>query len=96
VRATGGLDDTVVDPREDIERADGIKFQEHSGQALAKGIRKALAVYETPELLHRFRLNAMAADFSWSRTAAEFLDVYHKALAANHPQRVASPEPLPD
>jgi starch synthase len=83
VRATGGLDDTVIDPREDIERANGIKFQEYSGQTLAKGIRKALALYETSELLQRFRLNAMAADFSWSRTAGKFLDVYHKALAAN-------------
>lgn len=78
VRATGGLDDTVIDIREDSERADGIKFQEYSGQALAKAIRKGLALYETPELLHRFRLNGMAADFSWNRTASEFLSVYRR------------------
>lgn len=80
VRATGGLDDTVIDPKEDIERANGIKFQEYSSQALAKGIRKAVALYEVPELLHRFRANAMAADFSWDRTSAEFLKVYEEAL----------------
>ena len=64
VRATGGLEDTIVDPKQDLERANGIKFHEYSGRAFAKGIRKAFALYETPELLHQFRLNAMVADFS--------------------------------
>jgi starch synthase len=81
VRATGGLDDTVVDPREDLERANGIKFNEYSGAALGKGIRKALALYETPELLHRFRLNAMAVDFSWSRVGEQFVKLYSKMVA---------------
>lgn len=79
VRATGGLDDTVIDIREDAQKADGIKFHEYSSQALAKGMRNALAVYENPELLHQFRMNAMAADFSWDRTAAEFASVYRRA-----------------
>jgi starch synthase len=82
VRATGGLDDTVIDPREDLERANGIKFNEYSGTALAKGIRKALALYETPELLHRFRLNAMATDFSWNRVAEQFVELYRKTAAS--------------
>ena len=81
VRATGGLDDTVIDPREDLPRANGIKFHEYSGRALAKAIRKALALYETPELLHQFRLHAISADFSWSRIAAQFVEVYQLALA---------------
>ena len=81
VRATGGLDDTVIDPREDLERATGIKFHEYSGRALAKGMRKALALYATPELLRRFRLNAMAMDFSWDRTAAKFLEVYRRLIS---------------
>ena len=81
VRATGGLDDTVIDPREDLARANGIKFHEYSGRALAKAIRKALALYETPELLHQFRVNAIAADFSWTRIAAQFVEVYQRALS---------------
>ncbi len=69
VRMTGGLHDTVTDPREDIHRADGIKFTEYSGPVLANGIRKALALYQEPELFHQFRLNAMGADYSWDRTS---------------------------
>lgn len=80
VRATGGLDDTVVDVREDPTRANGIKFSEYTGRALAKGIQKALAVYQTPELLDLFRRNGMTADFSWERTAGEFLEVYQRAV----------------
>ena len=82
VRATGGLDDTVVDVREDAAVANGIKFHEYSSRALAKGIQKALALYKEPELFHRFRLNALAADFCWARTASEYVKVYEKALAA--------------
>lgn len=79
VRATGGLDDTVVDPRDNPEQANGIKFHEYSGRALAKAIQKALAIYEEPKLLQRFRLNGMQADFSWERTAKQFLAVYQTA-----------------
>jgi starch synthase len=88
VRATGGLDDTVIDIRDDPDpsvgamKATGIKFQEHSSAALAKAIRKALALYQEPELLSRFRQNAMAADFSWSHTAEQYLRVYELALEA--------------
>jgi starch synthase len=80
VRITGGLDDTVVDVQEDAERANGIKFGEYSARALAKAIRKALVLFEEPELFLRFRLNAMARNFSWERTAAEYLKVYRKAV----------------
>lgn len=79
VRAVGGLDDTVVDPKEDIERANGIKFHEYSSRALAKGIRKALVLYQEPELFRQFRLNGMQVDFSWERTAAEYVRVYKRA-----------------
>jgi len=80
VRATGGLDDTVIDIREDADKANGIKFHEYSASALAKAIRKAIALYAEPELFRRFRCNAMAADFSWDRTAAQYLEVYRTTL----------------
>jgi starch synthase len=83
VRTTGGLDDTVIDVREDAEKANGIKFIEYSATALAKGIRKALVLFDQPELLKHFRLNAMAADFSWDRTVAQYLQAYQQARREN-------------
>jgi starch synthase len=83
VRATGGLDDSVIDFTESPSRANGIKFREFSARALAKAIRKALALYEHPALLCRFRRIAMKADFSWNRTIGEYLKLYKLAKRVN-------------
>lgn len=79
VRATGGLDDTVIDFAENSKRADGIKFREYSARALAKAIRKALAIHQQPELLRRFRLNGMKMDFSWDKAVGDYLKIYQTA-----------------
>jgi starch synthase len=84
VRATGGLDDSVIDYTQDPKRANGIKFQEYSARALAKAMRKSLALYELPQLLRRFRRNAMKADFSWEQTVEEYLKIYELASALQH------------
>ena len=76
---TGGLDDTVIDISEDPENANGIKFTEYSSRALAKSIRKALALYAEPELLRHYRRNGMTADFSWDRTARQYVEIYQQA-----------------
>jgi starch synthase len=83
VRATGGLDDSVVDPNENIEHATGIKFFEESARALSKAIRKALVLYADPDLLDHFRVNAMQADFSWERSAAQYLQIYREILGTS-------------
>jgi starch synthase len=82
VRATGGLDDSVLDIRASTDRANGIKFNDLSVGALAKAFHKALALYHEKPLLNHYRQNAMAVDFSWDRTAGEYLKVYQKCLPA--------------
>jgi starch synthase len=78
VRATGGLDDSVVDIRENPAKADGIKFHECSSAALTKAMQKAMTLFQDPDMLPFYRRNAMAADFSWHKTAAKYLDVYKR------------------
>jgi len=85
VRMTGGLVDSVVDITEDEMLADGIKFQEYSSRALAKAIRKAIVLFQHPELLKHYRINGMTQDFSWEHTSAEYLKVYERALAKYRP-----------
>jgi starch synthase len=80
VRITGGLDDSVTDISEDRDRADGIKFAEYSSSVLAKGIRKALALFAEPELLKHYRINGMTVDFSWEKTACKYVEVYQRLL----------------
>ena len=76
VRSVGGLDDSVIDFTQDAARANGIKFHEYTSRALAKAIRKALALYRHPNLLLCFRRNAMKSDFSWNQTVGEYLKIY--------------------
>ncbi|MEY4385295.1 MAG: hypothetical protein RLY20_578 [Verrucomicrobiota bacterium] len=76
VRAVGGLDDSVVDAQENAPEATGIKFSEYSPAALAQAIRKALALYAAPQAFQQFRRNGMAADFSWEKTAEDYLQLY--------------------
>ena len=95
VRAVGGLDDSVIDFTEDAAKANGIKFHEYSARALAKAIRKALALYEQPGLLRRYRQNAMKADFSWDRVVGEYLKVYEMAKAFNSGRDLRTVERVP-
>jgi len=81
VRATGGLDDSVTDPAENPDLADGLKFTEYTPRALAKAIRKALVLYQDKPLLHHFRQNALRADYSWSSTTHQYESAFQKALA---------------
>jgi starch synthase len=66
VRAVGGLDDSVMDCSQDVARANGIKFREYSARSLAKAIRKALALYQEPNMLRRYRQNARRGIFHGS------------------------------
>lgn len=76
VRRTGGLDDSVIDYRDDPALANGIKFESYSSRALSKAITKAMALYAEPEWFAFYRRNAMLADFSWDRTRAAYEEVY--------------------
>lgn len=76
VRRTGGLDDTVIDATDNVEQANGIKFQEPAPHALAKAMRKALLLFQDKPLLARYRHGGMTANFSWARAVKEFETVY--------------------
>jgi starch synthase len=82
VRSVGGLDDSITDPREDALNANGIKFNEYSVAALAKAIRKGIALYSDSQAMAHFRRNAMHADFSWDKTANAYVAVYQQAQAS--------------
>ena len=78
VRATGGLDDSVIDWTQNPRLATGIKFFEYTSRSLAKAIRKALVLYGQAKLFQICRRNAMKADFSWDQTVHNYLNVYEK------------------
>ncbi|MCK4376339.1 MAG: glycogen synthase GlgA [Candidatus Brocadiae bacterium] len=83
VRATGGLADTVTDYTEEglrSGRATGFCFEQYSAAALLEALTQALEVYGEQDNWRRLVLNGMRQDWSWRRSAAEYVEVYRKAL----------------
>ena len=78
VHAVGGLRDTVTEW--DGERGTGFRFDAFTPDAFADAAQRALAVYATPDAWRQLVQNAFAADFSWDRSAQQFVHLYH-ALA---------------
>ena len=60
----------------------GFVFQEASGEALLTAVTEALGVFGNQQAWQQVLRNAMAQDFSWSRSAARYSDLYQRTLAA--------------
>lgn len=80
VRATGGLDDSIEDFNPKKTRGNGFKFFEYSPQALLAAINRALDTWKNPPQMKAIIHNAMACDFSWKRSAKEYVALYEKML----------------
>jgi starch synthase len=81
VRATGGLDDTIVqfDPR--TGRGNGVKFEEATAAALLQSIMQGLALFSQKAHWDRLVVNAMTGQFTWDRAAREYAELYRRAVA---------------
>jgi starch synthase len=80
VRKTGGLADTVVDFNTRTGRGTGFLFKEYSGAALVDCLRRALEVYGDQKTWKNLVRSGMKQDFSWERSAKEYIKVYRKAM----------------
>jgi len=78
VRATGGLQDTIVDFAPRSGRGTGFKFSEYNSAALLACIERALRAYRTPDAWRTLMRNAMQADFSWDRSAEAYINLYRR------------------
>ena len=81
VRKTGGLADTVTDSLPTTladKTASGIVFSEASASALLEAIKRTLILYSMPDTWKKMQTNAMNKNFSWQRSAQEYLELYEK------------------
>lgn len=74
VRATGGLDDTIIDGD------NGFKFAAYEPSGLIDAITRALEVYQNPERFASLVANAFKYDFSWGRSADEYVELYKRLM----------------
>ena len=80
VRATGGLKDTVRDA--DERGGTGFVFGPADADALAACVLRALTALRDRKRWRTMQLRAMAQDFSWARSAAEYLALYRSLPAS--------------
>jgi starch synthase len=79
VRATGGLNDTVVDAAADPDQATGFTFHEYTPHALLGAVERALGAFSKPNAWKVMQQNGMKRDFSWDVSAREYVKVYRGA-----------------
>jgi len=79
VRATGGLEDTIQNYNPKTGVGTGFKFQSYSPRDFLDTVREALTLYRDKERWKRLMIRGMKADFSWQRSAREYIGIYKKA-----------------
>ena len=85
VRAVGGLVDTVRPYNPKNGQGNGFLFADYHPAALMQALGAALAAYPNKKIWTRLQKNGMRADFSWDRSAGEYVKMY-RALG---PQKLA-------
>jgi len=82
VRATGGLEDTIIDVSNPSETSgNGFKFEDYSSSALLEKIKIARRTYSQPRVWEQIMLEGMACDFSWDASAKKYERLYEKAVS---------------
>jgi starch synthase len=78
VRRTGGLADTVVDHDPKTGQGTGFLFEDYAPGALLSCVQRAVGVFRRSAAWKRIMRSGMQADFSWTRSAEEYMAVYRK------------------
>src|SRR5438034_5933935 len=80
VRATGGLKDTIEEFDPATGKGNGFCFKPYEASAFLAAVNRALAVFQNKNQWKTLMTNAMTADYSWSRSASEYLNLYRRLL----------------
>jgi starch synthase len=81
VRATGGLADTVTDYNDTTRSGTGFTFEAYTAPALLGAMERARGAFANPKVWKTLQVAGMRQDFSWDRSAREYVKLYENALA---------------
>lgn len=102
VRETGGLKDTVQPYNEFTGEGTGFSFSNFNGDEMGDAVfRAARLFWDNRDAWNQLVTQAMSQDFSWTRSADKYLDLYffmhpeieRPAAVVDEPEAVAEPEP---
>lgn len=100
VRETGGLKDTVIPYNEFTGEGTGFSFSNFNGDEMGDAVfRAARLFWDNREAWNQLVTQAMSQDFSWTRSADKYLDLYffmhpeieRPAAIVDEPEVVAEP-----
>lgn len=100
VRETGGLKDTVIPYNEFTGEGTGFSFSNFNGDEMGDAVfRAARLFWDNREAWDQLVTQAMSQDFSWTRSADKYLDLYffmhpeieRPAAVVDEPEAVAEP-----
>lgn len=100
VRETGGLKDTVIPYNEFTGEGTGFSFSNFNGDEMGDAVfRAARLFWDNREAWNQLVTQAMSQDFSWTRSADKYLDLYffmhpeieRPAAVVNEPEAIAEP-----
>ena len=80
VRDTGGLSDTIEEFDPAKGKGNGLMFGPYEVGGLIGAVERALALFRHKERWAILMNNAMAADFSWDRSARAYCNLYQKLV----------------
>jgi starch synthase len=80
VRATGGLDDTIVQYDPETKEGNGFKFDAFEAASFLEAIRQALDAFQDKASWKNLMANGMKADFSWDRSAERYIALYNAVI----------------
>lgn len=101
VRETGGLKDTVIPYNEFTGEGTGFSFSNFNGDEMGDAVfRAARLFWDNRDAWNQLVTQAMSQDFSWTRSADKYLDLYffmhpeieRPAAVVDEPEAVAQPE----
>ena len=102
VRETGGLKDTVIPYNEFTGEGTGFSFSNFNGDEMGDAVfRAARLFWDNRDAWNQLVTQAMSQDFSWTRSADKYLDLYffmhpeieRPAAVVDEPEVAAEPEP---
>ncbi|HYF83340.1 MAG TPA: glycogen synthase GlgA [Clostridia bacterium] len=81
VRETGGLNDTIMSYNEFTEEGTGFTFANYNAHEMLDSIKRAISFYGQKFTWEVIIKNGMKQDFSWNKSALEYMELYRKVLA---------------
>ena len=100
VRETGGLKDTVIPYNEFTGEGTGFSFTNFNGDEMGDAVfRAARLFWDNRDVWNQLVTQAMSQDFSWTRSADKYLDLYffmhpeieRPAAVVDEPEAAAEP-----